>query len=68
MAAGDEGVLVEHGSAMTGLLKTLGKRLLDNPAGDQVRSFLGLKPLFVVRPWRRDAAVSDLFPWRCDEQ
>lgn len=52
---------------MRALLKSWGKSLLDNPAGDRVRPFLGLKPLLVTRPWRHDAAVSDLFPWRCDD-
>lgn len=38
-----------------------------NAMSDRARTMLGIRPPFWVRPWRRGSAVSDLFPWRVDE-
>ena len=56
------------GKLVVSHLRTFVRGCLDNPFGDRLKSILHPNPPWYIRPWTADLALSDLIPWRCDDE
>jgi hypothetical protein len=49
-------------------LKQFLRPKIDNAVGDRLKSLLRQNPPWYARPWSKDVTISDLIPWRCDNE